>query len=390
MSHRLISRSADLKRLRDEGYDTGIVSNHLVVRDVPYLDAQRKVKRGTLVSTLHLANDVTCAPDTHVAYFIGDYPCDVRGAEIEQIRHGGRQELGRDLVVDHSFSNKPNGGYPDYYAKMTRYVAIISAPALELHPLVTAQTYPVIECTEQESVFMYLDTASSRAEIGAVNAKLEIAPVAIIGLGGTGSYVLDLVAKTPVSEVHLFDGDVFSQHNAFRSPGAPSGAQLAAKPSKVGYFRKNYANMRRHIVAHDYYIHDGNVHELDDMAFVFICMDNGNAKRVIVERLEKRGIPFIDVGMGVQLTEGRLSGLLKVTVSTASKRDHFRSRVPFTTGDGRDEYDKNIQVADLNALNAALAVIRWKKLFDFYHDAGREHHALYSIIDNVLTNEDCI
>lgn len=235
---------------------------------------------------------------------------------------------------------------------------------------------------------MYLDTASSRAEIGAVSAKLEIGPVAIIGLGGTGSYVLDLVAKTPVAAIHLFDGDVFSQHNAFRSPGAPSGAELEAKPTKVAYFRDRYAKMRRYIVAHEYFVDAARVNELDDMAFVFLCIDSGEAKRAIVARLEERGTPFIDVGMGVQLNDGRLSGLLRVTMSTPSRRDHFGSRVPFTIADDRDEYHTNIQVADLNALNAALAVIKWKKLLAFYHDAEREHNALYAIIDNSLTNED--
>jgi hypothetical protein len=200
--------------------------------------------------------------------------------------------------------------------------------------------------------------------------------------------VLDLVAKTPVAEIHLYDGDVFSQHNAFRSPGAPSGAELGAKPNKAAFFRDRYLSMRRGIFAHEYFVDSSNVHELDTMAFVFLSMDNGDAKKLIVERLEQRGIPFVDVGMGIQLNDGRLSGLLKTVTNTATKRDHFRGRVPFTTGSDRNEYDKNIQVADLNALNASLAVIKWKKLLGFYHDAGREHYGLYAIIDNTITNED--
>src|SRR5687768_8000679 len=151
MSQRLISRSPDLKRLRDEGYDVAVVAGHLLLRDVPYLNATREIKRGVLVSTLTLANDLTCAPDTHVVYFIGSYPCHVTGAEIEQIRHGGRHELARDLVVDHSFSNKPIGGYLNYYDKLTRYVAIIAGPALEVDPSIRIQSYPVIECDEKES-----------------------------------------------------------------------------------------------------------------------------------------------------------------------------------------------------------------------------------------------
>lgn len=389
MSHQLISRSPDLKRLRDEGYDVEIVADHLVIRDVPYVNGVGEIKRGTLVSTLRLAGDVTDQPDTHVAHFAGEYPSDVNGRPIAQIAHAsGRADLGGGLVVDHSFSNRPSNGYRNYYEKMTRYIEIISAPAQAIDHKVSAQTHPVIECTEEESVFMYMDTASSRAEIGAVSDKLRIARLAILGTGGTGSYVLDLVAKTPVGEIHLYDGDVFSQHNAFRSPGAASATELREKPLKVDYLRRRYSNLHRHIVAHGYHATEENVRELEGMDFVFICMDKGTAKQGVVEKLEELGVPFVDVGMGLQLTDGALGGLLKITTSTEGKRDHFRKRVPFTDGGGNNEYDKNIQVADLNALNAALAVIKWKKLFGFYLDQEGEHYSLYAIGGNTLINED--
>lgn len=37
---------------------------------------------------------------------------------------------------------------------------------------------------------------------------------------------VDLLAKTPATEIHLFDGDVFMQHNVFRAPGVLSLAEL--------------------------------------------------------------------------------------------------------------------------------------------------------------------
>ena len=43
--------------------------------------------------------------------------------------------------------------------------------------------------------------------------------MAVIGLGGTGAYVLDFFVKTPVREIRAFDLDAFHVHNAFRSPG---------------------------------------------------------------------------------------------------------------------------------------------------------------------------
>ena len=67
---------------------------------------------------------------------------------------------------------------------------------------------------------------------------------------------------------------------------------------------------------------------------------------------------------------------------------HEKQRIPFTDSDGQDEYDQNIQLADLNALNAVLAVIKWKKLRRFYRDLENEHYSTYTTDGNALTNED--
>ena len=239
-------------------------------------------------------------------------------------------------------------------------------------------------------MFNYIDTASSRAEINVVTRKLELGRIGIVGLGGTGSYVLDLIAKTPVKEICIFDGDKFSQHNAFRSPGAPSVEELKVEPKKVAYFKDRYSKMHRNIIASDCYIDVSNVDQLQGMDFVFLCLDRSESKRLIVGKLEVLDIPFIDVGMGVELVDDSLHGVLRVTTSTAKRRGHVRAknRIPFSDGDGTNEYSKNIQIADLNALNATLAVIKWKKLFKFYKDFENEHFSTYTIDGNTLINED--
>ena len=295
------------------------------------------------------------------------------------------------MAVNHSFSAKPKPGdsYPDYYAQVTTYVAILSGPAQRIDSSLTAKTFPVVAPdAEDDEPFNYCDTASSRAEIVAVTDKLKLQAIAILGLGGTGSYVLDLVAKTPVRRIHLYDGDWFYQHNAFRSPGAPSLDELTAKQPKVTYFTNLYSKMHRGIVEHPVYLDAGNVEELRGMDFVFVCLDKGEPKKLIVDKLEEFNIPFIDVGMGIDLTENALGGILRVTTSTAQRRDHFRSRVSFEDTPGDDDYNHNIQIADLNALNAALAVMKWKKLFGFYRDLKHEHHSQFSIDTNLLLNED--
>ena len=83
--------------------------------------------------------------------------------------------------------------------------------------------------------------------------------------------------------------------------------------------------MRNGIFVHEDYIGPENVDELRDMSFVFMCLE-GPAKKLIVEKLEEFGLPFIDVGMGVYLSEGSLGGILRVTTSTPAQRDHVRKR----------------------------------------------------------------
>lgn len=391
MSQQLISRSPDLKRLQDEGYDVEVMSGHLLIRNVPYVNSNKEIKLGILASELTLAGDETTRPNTHVALFAGDYPCNKDGSEIVNIKHqSAKQQLNKDLVVHHSFSSKPSGGYKDYYEKMTTYVAIISSPAQAIDPAVTATTFPVIECEEEDSVFNYIDTSSSRAETNVVTKKLQLGKLGIVGLGGTGSYVLDLVAKTPVKEIHLFDEDLFLQHNAFRSPGAPSIDELRKRQNKVTFFQEIYSRMHRNIIAHDCYVDDSSVDQLRGMDFVFLCLDKGKAKKLIVTKLEEFSIPFIDVGVGVYQVNGSLGGVLRITSSTVTQREHVRAkgRISFSDGDNDNDYSRNIQIADLNALNAALAVIKWKKLFGFYLDLENEHHSTYTIDGNKLINED--
>jgi hypothetical protein len=390
MSQQLINRSPDLKRLRDEGYDIEVRANHLVIKNVPYVNSNKEIKFGLLVSELTLAGDITTTPNTHVAMFSGEHPCHQDGSEMTQIKHASnRQQLGDGLVVDHSFSSKPtSGGYKDFYEKMTTYVAIVSAPAQSIDPNVTARVFPAIPYdTCDDSVFNYVDTSSSRAGINSVGEKLGLGKVGIVGLGGTGSYVLDLVAKTLVREIHLFDGDKFLQHNAFRSPGAPSLDELQKRLSKVDYFCEHYSRMRKHIVSHNGYITTENVEQLCDMDFVFLCLDNGSSRRLLVEKLEEFGVPFVDVGMGIQQVDGALGGILRITISTEAQRDCARLQIPLSEDDVNNEYSQNIQVADLNALNASLAVIKWKKLFGFYRDLENEFHCTYTIDGNVMTNE---
>jgi molybdopterin/thiamine biosynthesis adenylyltransferase len=394
MSPKQAALNPDIKRLFDEGYEVEVKNGYLVIHSVPYVNSDRQVKTGAVVTDLNTNVDELLPQKDHQVWFVGDYPCYSTGAPIEAIRNvSNSQQLWEGFEVQHRFSCKINGQiYPDYYSKMKNYINIISNEAVVINPTETASTFKVIDSVEEESVFRYHDSASSRADILAISAKLTMHKVAIIGLGGTGSYVLDLIAKTPIKEIHLFDGDIFLQHNAFRAPGAASVDALKAKLPKVEYYLRIYDAMRRGIVPHAEYLTEENMEKLVGFDFVFICIDKGPVRKLISTFLQEHNIPFIDVGMDLMMgpEAQNLLGTCRVTMSTPNKSDHFQKHVPMTEDLSDDLYRKNIQVADMNALNAALAVNMWKKYCGFYQDLYQVHHTTYSINSQSLTRDEMV
>lgn len=393
MSQKLIDRNDDLRRLKAEGYSVDVQSGYLLVRQVPYVGSGGVVKRGTLIFKLDLAGDLTTSPSTHVANFDGDYPCNVDGSPIEQIRHQSSETiLAPGVTSRHSFSAKPKaaGRYDDYYHQATVYSAILSGPARAIDSTVTAKCFAPIQTDDLDELcpFYYEDTASSRSQISAISAKLKGLRVAIVGLGGTGSYVLDFLAKTPVREIHLFDGDDQLSHNAFRAPGAASLEQLREKPKKVEYLREIYSRMHRRIVAYPTVINADNIELLRDVSFVFICIDCGPSRKFIAETLDSWDVPYVDTGMGLYANDGSLGGIVRVTSSLPDREGGLGGRASFADGNEHNEYTQNIQIAELNALNAAFAVVKWKKRYGVYADVAHEHHCTYGVEAQALIRGD--
>ena len=386
MSQELINHSDDLKKLQNEGYEIDVKSGYGIVSHIPYLKANGEIDYGTLVSSIAFEGDKAKYNGDHVIYFSGDQPCNADGTEITQIKHSDSNSILAGINVKRSFSNKPDENYKNYYEKFVNYINIISSRAIDKDNSVTARTFKKV-VTEEESVFQYVDTNSSRAGIDNCNKKILNKKIAIIGLGGTGTYILDLVSKTNVKEIHLIDGDVFCQHNAFRSPGAASKEIFTKSLSKVSYFKEIYQNMHKNIIEHDIFINEENVNILKDMDFVFISIDSGIARNLIVDYLVSEKIPFIDTGIGLQNINDTINGLIRTTVFDKNNYDRISTYIDFDE-DGDDVYNTNIQIAECNALNATIAVIEWKKYFNIYENANSKCQNVYSIEMGEIVHED--
>ncbi|MBV1854539.1 ThiF family adenylyltransferase [Catellatospora tritici] len=385
MSTAPLVRDPSTSRLLDDGYDLAIQGGHLIVRKVPYVTPSGAVAYGCLAYPITVSGDrINDDSGDHRIWFVGEQPCDEHGrvlpAASAQVR-----PITKNLAAEYMLSSKPPSGYADQYAKVTSYARILSHPAQAIDPAVTATLGAGWDEVEDGLPFVYRDTASSRAGLAELNSKFQGHKIAIVGLGGTGSYILDQVAKTWVDAIDLFDGDFLDNHNAFRAPGAADIEELRSRPNKAEYFAALYSHMHIGITAHPVDLDEENFSLLDGATFVFLAAADAESLPAVMAWLSGRGVPFIDVGMGIEETDGRLSGLLRVT--THFPEDHVRPpRPPAVARGGVDDYDRNIQTADLNALNAILAVIAWKKHLGYYADHTAAVETLYKVFTGEIRN----
>ena len=267
----------------------------------------------------------------------------------------------------------------DFFGKIESYVAIISGPAIELHGA-NPYTLRVVEDVTSDSVFKFHDTLTSRAEITDLAAKFKDDVIAVIGLGGTGAYILDFVVKTPVREIRAFDLDLFCVHNAFRSPGRIEQTEFGR--SKAEVYRRRYDNFRTGLSATPSFIDAACSDDLDGVTFAFVCVDKGPSRAGIFDLLISKSIPFIDVGMGLNRTKGALNGMIRTTYYSAEHGQAVRVKGLAPLVDSPDDlYRTNIQISELNALNACLAVVRFKQLRGFYFEEIPYYHLLLELGD---------
>lgn len=231
---------------------------------------------------------------------------------------------------------------------------------------------------------------TSRAQISDLAKLFENDVVAIIGLGGSGGYLLDFMVKTPVREVRGFDPDSFFVHNAFRSPGSlnvDEGAEL--RQSKAEVYKKRYENFRHGLTLKPMFIDEMSVAELEDVTFAFVSVDKGSSRKRIIDLLISRNIPFIDVGMGLKRRGEPISGTVRTTYFPGDTGQMVRSKCYVPETDPPDDvYKSNIQIAELNALNAALAVLRFKQIRGFYAGPGRSNQLLLTLDNLSLLGPD--
>ncbi len=256
--------------------------------------------------------------------------------------------------------------------------ALIHRYAKQVVGAVSAAGYSETASLAKRGPFKIPNTFEARAALGPIQDRIREQRIAVIGLGGTGAYVLDLMAKTPVPELHLLDADEVEWHTFMRAPGAPTTEEIESLrnslPTKVAYYHSKYASLREGIYPHVVRIDNSTVlaeflsiHPLD---FAFVCIDqkkdsDSPRQDVVYEALSEAAIPFIDSGVSITLEGERVRGAVTTSFYAAGSEE-WRQAIPNARVEGNVPGYRNVQLPEVNALAASLAVMEWRRRTEQY------------------------
>ena len=387
MSSLPIALDEQISRLVADGYDMVLEGGHLVVRRLPYAGPSGLRTDGRLVLPVNYTEGVvTDASGDHRIWFAGEEP---RGGNGAALGSGGQGHgFGTNESADYMLSFKPpSGAYACLSDKVRQYARILLSAAQQIDPSVTDTPGGSFQVVPDDLPLLYPDTNTTRAGLTNLNNLFRGHTVAIVGVGGTGSFILDHVAKTWVDRIILIDGDHFDTHNAYRAPGAAAEETVRSKPNKAEYFAREYSRMHTGITAHPVSLTADNLNLLEGATFVFLAAADAESRPEIMRWLRDQGVPFIDVGMSFREGEsGGLPGMAKVTAYLPGGEIALPTAPAVPPG--QDDYSSNVQIAELNALNAALAVILWKRYRGFYATYTESNQTVYKLYLNELRNGD--
>lgn len=147
--------------------------------------------------------------------------------------------------------------------------------------------------------------------------------VAVFGVGGVGGYVVEVLARSGVGELDLFDDDRVCMTNINR--------QIHALISTIGKHKVDVAAERIHdinprCIVHRYqmFYHPANADDIDLSLFDYVvdCIDTVKAKLELVRRCHRLNIPIIScMGAANKLdpTAFRVADLSKTQMDPLAK-----------------------------------------------------------------------
>ena len=227
--------------------------------------------------------------------------------------------------------------------------------------------------------------AADRIKMEEWRAKLKKEVVGIVGLGGTGSYILDLVSKTDIGRIIAWDGDSLEERNTRRGVGPAKRLREKLGQNKSQVLSEEYADNECEIAFHACDFTEDDIETLREVSFLFIAVDRNESREVVRRAADHVGVACIDVGLGLRVQEGAVTGGCQAALFNGQGN---RQSEPINDGGvaGGEQAYRMVHLPEIHALNAALAVIKWRRFRGQYRETG---HVLsrYDADWNILHTE---
>ena len=137
-------------------------------------------------------------------------------------------------------------------------------------------------------------------------AKMSALTVAVIGLGGTGSVVVQQLSHLGVRRFLLVDPDVVDETNLNRTVGATSAAVGKAK-AEVAAAAIRAISANAVIDAHVGDVtSEALARQVASVDFIFSCTDTQGSRALLGQIAYQYLIPMIDVGVNIVVDDGRI------------------------------------------------------------------------------------
>lgn len=117
--------------------------------------------------------------------------------------------------------------------------------------------------------------------------------VLVVGCGGLGGYIIEMLARLGVGAIRAVDGDCFEKSNLNR--------QLLSAPAVLGMAKAEAARLRVSqinpdvfVEAHCVFMDEGNAAELiDGCDIVMDALDNIESRRILSRACEEKNVPLV-------------------------------------------------------------------------------------------------
>ncbi len=206
--------------------------------------------------------------------------------------------------------------------------------------------------------------------------------VAIVGLGGVGAWIADIVVKADPKEIHGWDYDCIEPKNILRMPGGLDPNVWIGRP-KADWFQETYSLIHTNVHAHNVKVSSENVHKvIEGTSFAFVAVDEADDRMMVCDALANTGIPFVVSGLSLVREDKQIKVSMRIVAAHVGVSS-WREAIPQVGQAGQDDYG-SLDLPDVYSMNAGWAIQSWRKMRGQFWQEQREECLDYSASDQSL------